>query len=85
MNKLKFNHLKKNCEKNNLLTVQIFFNLQNHPIFHAEEKVEQLSKRALLVYLCFGRILPYDHVKCTPPPPAKYTYIHSWAQPPLIR
>ena len=35
---LKFN------DKNNSLTVQIFFNLQNHPTFHSKERLVDLVR-----------------------------------------
>ena len=38
MNELKFN------DKNNSLTVQIFFNLQNHPTFHSKERLVDLVR-----------------------------------------
>ena len=43
--KLKFNDLKKLNTNNNLLTLQIFFNLQKSPHFPFNGKVGQLSKR----------------------------------------
>ena len=38
INKLKFNDLK-TIKNTNSMTVQVFFNLQNHPTFHSEERV----------------------------------------------
>ena len=37
-NELKFN------DKNNSLTVQIFFNLQNHPTFHSKERLVDIVR-----------------------------------------
>ena len=34
----------KNNKQNNLLTVDIFFNLQNHPAFHSEERLVNLVR-----------------------------------------
>ena len=47
MNKLKFNDFLKRKTKTNLLTVQIFFNLQNPPPPHfpLRGKVDQLCKK----------------------------------------
>ena len=63
MNKFKFNDLKKTKNKNNWLTIQIFFNLQNHPIFHSKEKLVNIVRgrecfvglSILLVYDCTSR------------------------------
>ena len=45
-NKLKFNDfLKTKKNKNTQLTVQIFFNLQNHPSFHSQERLVNLVRR----------------------------------------
>ena len=43
--KLKFNDFKKIKTNNNLLTLQMFFNLQKSPHFPFKGKVGQLSKR----------------------------------------
>ena len=47
MNKLKFNDFLKRKTKTNLLTVQIFFNLQNPPppTFHSEERLINFVRR----------------------------------------
>ena len=62
MHKLKFNIKKitKLKTKNNSLTVNTFFNLQNHPTFHSEERLVNLERgreccvglSILLVYAC---------------------------------
>ena len=57
MIKLKFNDFFKTKSKNNLLTVQIFLNLQNHPTFHSVNLIEKES--ALLVFPYY--VLVYDY------------------------
>ena len=44
MKKLNFNDLKKTNNKNYFLTVQFFFNLQNHPTFLSEERLVNLVR-----------------------------------------
>ena len=44
MNKLTFNDLKKVKTKDYTWTVQIFYNLQNHPTFHSEERLVNLAR-----------------------------------------
>ena len=52
MNKLKFDDSLKLQMKNNSLIVQQFFNLQNHPTFHSEERLVNLERgRACFVGL----------------------------------
>ena len=49
MNKLKFKVLLKikiKNKNNNTSTVKIFYNLQNHPTFHSEERLVNLAKRS---------------------------------------
>ena len=40
---LKFNDFKK-IQKNNALIIQIFYNLQNQPTFHSEERLVNLAR-----------------------------------------
>ena len=39
--------------KNNSLTLQNFYFLQNHPTFHSEERLINEEESALLVYLYY--------------------------------
>ena len=44
MNKLNLNNSKNFKPKNNSLNVQTFFNLQNQPTFHSEERLVNLVR-----------------------------------------
>ena len=43
-NKLKFNDFFKLKTKNNTLTIQTFYNPENQPTFHSEERLVNLAK-----------------------------------------
>ena len=52
--------MKKTSNKNYLLYIQIFFNLQNHPSVHLEERMADLAKeRECFVDLSI--FLVYEH------------------------
>ena len=59
MNKLKFNG-----KKNNSLTVQIFFNLQNHPTFQSKEWLVILV-RGRECFVVLSILLVYDRTVYT--------------------